>query len=63
METQENKEKYGYIYITENLINGKKYIGKAKYKNESYKNTNYLGSGKLITAAIKKYGRENFLGL
>lgn len=56
----ENKEKYGYIYITENLINGKKYIGQSKYKDKEYKNKNYLGSGILIVEAIKKYGKENF---
>ena len=60
MENQNNQEKYGYIYITENLINGKKYIGQSKYKDNEYKNKNYLGSGKLITEAIKKYGKENF---
>lgn len=56
----ENKEKYGYIYITKNLINGKQYIGQSKYKDKNYKNRNYLGSGKLIVEAIKKYGKDNF---
>ena len=43
------------IYKTTNLINGKIYIGKNK------SNTNwYLGSGKLLLYAIKKYGKENF---
>lgn len=45
-----------YIYLTTNLINGKKYIGQHKGKA----NDNYLGSGKLIQQAIKKYGKENF---
>ena len=48
---------YGYIYLTTNLINGKKYIGqhKASKISESYK-----GSGKLIRSAFKKYGKSNF---
>ena len=48
---------YGYIYITENLINGKKYIGK-RQKPEFDKS--YLGSGLLLSDAIKKYGKDNF---
>ena len=47
---------YGYVYITVNLINGKKYIGQHK----GTFNPNYLGSGKLIRRAIKKYGKESF---
>lgn len=46
----------GYIYITTNNINGKRYIGKA-WNN---KNKNYIGSGILLVKAVKKYGRENF---
>jgi group I intron endonuclease len=44
------------VYITINLINGKKYIGK-DVANRRY----YLGSGKILKAAIKKYGKENFI--
>ena len=47
---------YGYIYITTNNINGKKYIGQHK----GVFNPNYLGSGKLLKRAVKKYGKENF---
>lgn len=47
---------YGYVYITVNLINGKKYIGQHKGTFDP----NYLGSGKLIRRAIKKYGKESF---
>lgn len=50
-------EPYGFIYITTNLINGKKYIGKKKYNKKA---DNYLGSGKHLKNAIKKYGKENF---
>lgn len=45
-----------YIYITTNLVNGKKYIGK-HYGEE---NDSYLGSGTLLKKAIQKYGKENF---
>lgn len=43
------------IYETINLINGKRYIGK-----DFYNDPNYLGSGRILKLAIKKYGRENF---
>ena len=48
---------YGYIYKTTNLVNGKIYIGqhaKAEWDKD------YIGSGKILTYAIKKYGEENF---
>lgn len=44
-----------FIYITTNKINGKRYIGKHT-KNDP----NYLGSGKYLNNAIRKYGIENF---
>lgn len=47
----------GYIYLTTNLINGRKYIGK---KHSSVFLKNYKGSGKIIKQALKKYGKENF---
>ena len=47
---------YGYIYLTNNLINNKKYIGQHKGKFT----TEYLGSGKVLKQAIDKYGRDNF---
>lgn len=47
---------YGFIYITTNNINGKRYIGMCKNTHEK----NYLGSGKVLKDAIKKYGKENF---
>ncbi len=43
------------IYKTTNLINGKYYIGKDEKNNPEY-----LGSGKILKFAIKKYGIENF---
>lgn len=48
---------YGYVYLTTNLVNGKMYIGQHHF-NEYDKW--YLGSGKLLQQAIKKYGRDNF---
>jgi len=47
----------GYIYKTVNLINGKIYIGQHQAKEFDKK---YFGSGKLITRAVKKYGKDNF---
>lgn len=54
-----DESKYGFIYITQNNINKKCYIGKSKYnKRGGWKN--YYGSGKLLIKAINKYGKENF---
>lgn len=50
-------EPYGFIYITTNMINGKKYIGQKKYMKHW---ENYLGSGVILRNAINKYGRDNF---
>ena len=43
------------IYRTRNVISNKLYVGK-----DTYNNPEYLGSGKLLHQAIKKYGIENF---
>lgn len=48
---------YYYVYKITNLINNKIYIGA---HSTSDLNDNYLGSGKIISRAHKKYGKENF---
>jgi hypothetical protein len=57
-------DRYHYIYLTQNLINKKFYIGKHTHVN--YENS-YIGSGNRIrkdicpfNLAIEKYGKENF---
>jgi len=47
---------YGFVYMTTNLVNGKKYIGMCKNTHSKQ----YIGSGKVLKDAIKKYGKENF---
>ena len=48
---------YGYIYMTINIFNGKRYIGQHKSK---YFDLFYKGSGFLIRQAFEKYGFDNF---
>ena len=48
---------YGYIYITENIINNKRYIGQHRSSDWDY---NYFGSGKILKQTITKYGIKNF---
>ena len=48
---------YYTIYKTTNLINDKIYVG---YHSTEDINDSYLGSGKLLKQAIKKYGENNF---
>ena len=43
------------VYKTTNLLNNKSYIGK-----DMHNNANYLGSGKALINALKKYGKDNF---
>jgi group I intron endonuclease len=52
-------EPYGFIYITTNMVNGKRYIGQKRfeYGNDWH---SYLGSGQALKSAIDLYGKENF---
>ena len=54
------KEKVYFIYVTENLINGKLYIGQHTCDYDKQFTDGYLGSGVAIRKAIEKYGKENF---
>jgi hypothetical protein len=47
-----------YVYETCNLITNCKYIGYCSKNPNNSKS--YLGSGKVLNSAIKKYGKENF---
>lgn len=46
------------VYKTTNLVNGKTYIGVHKTDNP---HDSYLGSGKALKQALKKYGKDNFI--
>lgn len=54
---KEIKDPYGFIYITTNLVNGKRYLGQRAF-TEGW--NAYLGSGNNFKKALKKYGKENF---
>lgn len=47
-------ENFGYVYKTTNKVNNKIYVG--KHKSNCF-DENYLGSGTLLSSAIKKLGR------
>lgn len=48
-----------YIYEITNNLNGKTYVGQ-RTCHCNIIDDSYMGSGTVITAAISKYGRENF---
>jgi len=49
--------KYGYIYITTNEENGKRYVGQSTRYDAI---DSYYGSGKLMKRALEKYGKTSF---
>lgn len=51
---------YGYIYLIVNKVNGKTYVGKHKLYKRAWNKDNYMGSGKRLKPAQRKYGIENF---
>lgn len=54
---------YGFIYITTNLVNGRRYIRQKVFsdkKTHTKSWVNYLGSGTILKLAIAKEGEENF---
>jgi len=65
---------YGFIYLIENLVNGKKYIGRKFLTKAGYKTVNkkrkkirvesdwadYYGSSPALAKDIEVYGKENF---
>jgi len=51
------EKQYNYFYKIENTLNGKFYYGVHATDNLD---DGYLGSGKRIGYAVKKYGKENF---
>lgn len=49
-----------YIYLTTNTVDNKKYIGMRQVNIDDINKDKYLGSGKILKQAIKKYGRDAF---
>jgi len=55
------EKKFNFVYLTTDLVNEKQYVGDHGTNDlNCYKTFNYVGSGDLLTLAIKKYGQDNF---
>lgn len=56
-------KRYGFIYLTTNLITGKIYVGQKRYERQNKiaePFPSYKGSGRKLLQSIKKHGKENF---
>lgn len=53
----EIREPYGFIYITTNIVNGKRYLGQKTFDR---KWKDYIGSGIAFKAAVKKIRKRKF---
>ena len=51
------QHRYHYIYKTTNNVNGKFYYGMHSTSNLE---DGYIGSGTLLSKAVRKYGKDNF---
>jgi hypothetical protein len=49
---------YHFVYMTKNLVSLRCYVG--KHTTKDYTTDDYIGSGTLLTKAVKRYGRESF---
>lgn len=58
IEADDFDSRYHSVYIVVNYLNDKIYIGKELTKEPF--NRRYMGSGKIVKQAIKKYGKQNF---
>lgn len=57
----QNPTVLGVIYVVENQVNGKVYVGQQKIVGKTVAQVSrYLGSGTLITKAVQKYGKLSF---
>jgi hypothetical protein len=55
------EKKYNFVYLTTNLLTGRRYVGDHSTNNmKCCKTKNYIGSGKLFLQKVKQYGRDKF---